>query len=71
MKWINIEQELPPEEEKPNTLWFDVFTSNGYRLTSIKFEKGKFFEQILDGDGDYSHDEELVNVTHWLYITDP
>ena len=71
MEWVRVEQEYPPEEQKPNSLWFDVWRDGDHHMNDVKFKDGKFFEQITDGDGDYSHEEEVTNVTHWLFITPP
>ncbi len=70
MNWIKCEDQLPPEEQKINTLWFDVWVE-GFRLIDVKYKNGDFIEQIQDHDGDYSHDEKIYNVTHWAAITKP
>lgn len=72
MEWVNIKDKLPPFEETINTLWFDVWIELGARIPDVKFrEDGKFCKQILDYDGDYSHDEEISNITHWMEVEPP
>lgn len=64
-EWISVEDELPPEEVKMNTLYFDVWR-DGFREVGVKFKGGEFYRQCVDYQGDYSHDELIENVTHWL-----
>ena len=64
-EWISVKDCLPPEEEKMNTLWFDVWC--GHRETDVKFRDGVFELQVEDADGDYSHDVTLDDVTHWMH----
>ena len=71
MEWISVDKELPPEETKMNTLWFDVWISGEGRETDVKFTNGAFYEQVLDSDGDISHHEELDSVTHWMPLPEP
>ena len=70
MEWIKCTDKLPPEETKMNTLYFDVW-ANGYRVVDAKFYDGAFYEQIDDCDGDYSHDEAIKMVSHWLLVEPP
>lgn len=70
MEWINKNDELPPEEKEENTLWFDVW-ANGNREPDAKFKDGDFYRQVLDYQDDYSHDEKIEDVTHWMYVTEP
>ena len=70
MKWVSILDSLPPEEKEINTLWFDVW-SHGEREVDVKFYEGNFYRQVLDYQGDYSHDEKMNGVTHWLVVEEP
>lgn len=76
MEWINVEDRLPEEETEINTMYFDAWIADidfnfVGRVTDVKFVKGAFYEQILDGDGDISHQEKLDNVTHWMPLNPP
>lgn len=72
MEWINIKDFLPKKEIEINTLWYDVWTTDGIRIPDVKFrEDEKFYKQILDYEGDYYHDELIENVTHWMEIESP
>lgn len=70
MKWHDIKDCTPREEIAGNTLYYDVWV-NGWRVVDVKFKGGAFFEQITDHDGDYSHDEVVDGVTHWLEVLPP
>ena len=70
-EWISVETRLPPEEDKINSSWFDVYTEDNERKVDVKFRAGKFMDQIEDYRGDYSHEEEISGVTHWMLPVGP
>lgn len=72
MDWISVEDRLPEEEKTMNSLWFDVWDAGCKRReVDIKFANGKFIRQCEDYQGDYSHDEIMENVTHWMELPEP
>jgi len=70
-EWISVEDELPEEPKSEYCSTFvDLYIadkSNGYRKPDCEFRDDKFWEFIEDYQGDYSHMEEMKNVTHWMY----
>ena len=69
MRWIKIEESLPPET-KDNEYNLDVW-ANGGRTVEVKYKDNKFYEQFYDDEGYYSHEMVIENVTHWLLIEEP
>ena len=69
-KWISVEDELPEEPKKYEQTWVDVW-SKDERITDVNFFNGKFWIYHEDCDGDFSHHEEIENVTHWMIEPKP
>ena len=73
-KWISVEDRLP--EELPEDLgrfgrqWVDVWVA-GKRTPDVIFFKGSFNRMIEDRDGNFSHFEEICEVSHWLKPESP
>lgn len=70
MEWTNVKDKLPEEPKAHEQVFVDVW-EKGERITDANYQDGKFFELVTDNDGDYSHKEDIKNVTHWLVVTSP
>lgn len=75
-EWISVNDRLPNEPKTSfSTSYVDVFINSGklnmYREPDCIFEKGMFWQMILDGDGDFSYSEEITDVTHWMPLPEP
>ena len=68
--WIGIDDTLPDEPKKHDQKWVDVWIGDE-RKVDVNFFGGKFHAVIEDYQGDFSHHEEIKNVTHWMVVNSP
>ena len=68
--WISVDSELPEEPGRYNQKWVDVWV-NGEREVDVSFFDGKFHLVVEDYQGDFDHQEEIKNVTHWMVVNSP
>lgn len=67
-EWISVDDRFP--EPKPKYVfdsgWIDVLSSVDGRRTDAFYFEGKFWTPVFDHQGDFDHDDELKNITHWM-----
>ena len=73
-EWIDVNDRLP--ENTGLNDHFDVWVApkqlrSGYREADVQIKDGEFKTVELDGDGDFSHLENISHVTHWIPLPKP
>lgn len=68
--WIDIKDRLPANSSIGDKRYYDIWCSDYGRIADVEFFEDCFQGMILDYQGDYSHNNKIENVTHWMEVPD-